>query len=200
MVYRGCAGVEQHGDRTDKLRDEDGEDGLPVVEAYAYQTRAKSPVAKRQGKVEDDIVVPYMSIRQPYSGLSKGYLHLHVRFSGGVGSRSSFDHVGPVSPCEWRSSTVSGTRTHCLKLSQLLKALIAFFFFSMAVAFAVWKVMVGRSLGGCPGSGLIGASRPLSVQRALSDSDRDSGDETEGGERRREKSIRQKHKTGLERA
>lgn len=38
-----------------------------------------------------------------------------------------------------------------------------------------------------------GASRPLSVLRALSDSDRDSGDETEGGERGREKRIRQRN-------
>jgi len=51
----------------------------------------------------------------------------------------------------------------------------------MAVAFAVWKVMVERSLEKIVlGAGEeAGASRPLSVQRALSDSDRDSGDETE---------------------
>ena len=146
MVDRGCTRVEEHGNRTDELGDEDGQDGLPVVEADTDQTRTQGPVTKRQGEVEDNIVVPYTSIRHPYSGMSKGYLHLQVRFSGGVGSRSSFDHVGPVSPCEWRSSAVSGTRTHCLKLSQLLKALTAFFFFSMAEAFAVEKVMVGRSL------------------------------------------------------
>jgi hypothetical protein len=78
---------------------------------------------------------------------------------------------------------VSGTRTHCLKLSQLLKALTAFFFFSMAVAFTVWTVMVGKRslrkvvLG--ERARMQAQAVPLSVQRALSDSDRDSGDETE---------------------
>ena len=74
VVDRGTARVEQHGDRTDELRDKDGEDGLPVVEADTNQTRTKSPVTKRQGKVEDDVVVPYTLIRYPYSRMSKGVL------------------------------------------------------------------------------------------------------------------------------
>lgn len=141
MVDRGAAGVEQHGDRTDELRDEDGENGLPVVETNTDQTRAQCPIAEGQCEIEDDIVVPYTLIRPPCVGVPKGYLHRQVRLSGGVGSRSSFDHVWPESPFEWRSSAVSGTRTQALKLSQLLKAIVALFFFSMAVAFAVWKVM-----------------------------------------------------------
>lgn len=58
MVHRGGSGVEEHGNRADKLGDEDGQDGLPVVEANTDQTRAQGPVTKRQGEVEDDIVVP----------------------------------------------------------------------------------------------------------------------------------------------
>jgi len=67
----------------------------------------------------------------------------------------------------------------------------------MAEAFAVWKVMVGaRSLRRLVVLGAgedAGASRGLYLlQRALSDSDRDSGDETRRGrERRRGKKIRQ---------
>jgi hypothetical protein len=74
MIARCTARVEEHGNRANKLRDEDGQDGLPVVETDTDQTRTQGPVTKRQGEVEDDIVVPYTSIRHPYSGLSKGVL------------------------------------------------------------------------------------------------------------------------------
>lgn len=74
MVTTCSSGVEEHGNRADKLGDEDGQDGLPVVEADADQTRAQGPVTKRQGEVEDDIVVPCTLIRHPCSGLSRRVL------------------------------------------------------------------------------------------------------------------------------
>jgi hypothetical protein len=58
VVDRSTARVEQHGDGADELRDENGNNGLPPVESNTNQARAQGPVAKRQGKVKDDVVVP----------------------------------------------------------------------------------------------------------------------------------------------
>jgi hypothetical protein len=84
-----------------------------------------------------------------------------------------------------------------LKLSQLLKALTALFFFSMAEAFAVWKVMVGARvaekvvLGAGEDAGASRAFICCSVPYLIAD--RDSGDETRRGrEGRRGRKIRQR--------
>lgn len=58
MIHTGTSRVEEHGDRANELRQEDGQDGLPPIEPDADHRRPERPVAERQIPVKDHVVPP----------------------------------------------------------------------------------------------------------------------------------------------
>jgi hypothetical protein len=133
VVDARAAGVEEHGDGGYELTGKDNKYTLPPIQAYTNHSTTKSPISKGQSKIESHEIPPPpcpLSVKFTWEGLKI----IQVRFSGGVGSKSSLLHdcFVPGWPC-W-SSAVSWVSMKYLKPSRLRKAFLNVVAFAPSVA------------------------------------------------------------------